>query len=586
MRVREGRSAAWLSGRAFHVALLIAGTLFLLTGAFHGNVWFDESYSIAIANHSFAEIWRIGSGDVHPVLFYWALHVLNLVFGQNVLVYRLFAAAGAVALGVLGYTHIRRDFGWRPGVLFSFFALFTPYIAVMAVEVRMYSWATFTVMVCAIYAWRIFCVLRSGGVLGEGVQAVRDQAAGKRAVAGVPVRWWVFFFLASLASAYLHYFGVFSAFMVNVLLFAFLVRTFRTNTRALGVYAVCAVVVVALYVPWLLVLKSQVGVVSQTYWANVVFPTTYIELVTYPLMTSSVSFAARGAYGVAWQVVLVALWVAALVVVCVLVARVVCSVKNRRRAKAQGDAVLEGDAVAQGDAALQGGALNRFAAWLRSNSVLPIACALAVYLGVFAIALTASCVMNSLILYYRYLFIAIGPLLLAISLLLTRVNSRALAAAVCALVLGVSVVNQALLVYDDYSPQNQEPLQQFEQQAEELAAQQGGAYPLIVSSDIGIEGVMAVEFRTIPQTYMDWQKGNWGLAYESYGPTLTSKKSWELIFDDFHGTFMVLGQAQTSAMPRDVADLDAKDGFTLISLKTYYRPYERTWFTIAVMEKE
>ena len=84
--------------RAIHLIVLVAGVAFLLANAFHGNVWFDESYSVAIANHSFADIWRIGAGDVHPVLFYWAFHALNLVFGQNVLVYRLFATAGAVAL--------------------------------------------------------------------------------------------------------------------------------------------------------------------------------------------------------------------------------------------------------------------------------------------------------------------------------------------------------------------------------------------------------------------------------------------------------------------------------------------------------
>ena len=73
----QSRLAEYLESKRFHVALLVVGLIFLLTGAFHGNVWFDESYSVSIANNSFAEIWDIGSGDVHPVLFYWALHVLE-----------------------------------------------------------------------------------------------------------------------------------------------------------------------------------------------------------------------------------------------------------------------------------------------------------------------------------------------------------------------------------------------------------------------------------------------------------------------------------------------------------------------------
>ena len=67
----QSRLEKYPESKRFHVMLLIVGLAFLLTGSFHGNVWFDESYSVSIANNSFAKIWDIGSGDVHPVLFYW-----------------------------------------------------------------------------------------------------------------------------------------------------------------------------------------------------------------------------------------------------------------------------------------------------------------------------------------------------------------------------------------------------------------------------------------------------------------------------------------------------------------------------------
>lgn len=562
-----------LSTRTFHVALLVVGAAFLLAGAFHGNVWFDESYSVGIANHSFGEIWRIGSGDVHPVLFYWALHALNLVFGQNILVYRLFAIAGSVALAMLGLTHLRRDFGWRTGVLFSFFALFTPYVATMATEIRMYSWATFTVMLCAIYAWRIFCACRKK-------QKVAPSC-------------WIVFFAASLASAYLHYYGVLAAFIVNALLLAYLlVSTLRKpgargRWRALGVFLVGAFVQVLLYTPWLLVLVNQVGVVSETYWAKIVFPTTYIELATYPIMTSQVSFASRGAYGPVGGMLLEVLWIATLVLAASFV--LFGCWKAIRSLKLQGGhGTAEGKHVVAGSlsstkksvdskGAASSGRARCFARWLLSDKVLPVVCSLGVYMGAAGLAFILSDLMHSNILYYRYLFVSIGPLFLAVSLLLSRVKSRFLLGGTCALVLAVSVLNQALLIRDNYSPENRVPLEQVADQASEV--------DLIISSDIGFQGVAAVTYPDIPQTYMDWQKGNWGLAYESYAPTLTSKKSWELILNDFHGRFMVLGQAQNANEPRDVADLRQKQGITLINTQTYYRPYERTYFTIAVMEK-
>lgn len=194
-------------------------------------------------------------------------------------------------------------------------------------------------------------------------------------------------------------------------------------------------------------------------------------------------------------------------------------------------------------------------------------------------------VMNSMILYYRYLFVAIGPLLFAIAAVLSHVHTKPLVAGVVAVTLAASVANQALLVRDDYDPANNVPVQQFRETVDRVADQNGGQSPLVVSTDIGYMGVTSVMCPDIPQTYMDWQKGNWDRAYMAYSPTLVSKMSWEIIFDNFHGTFICLGQAQNDSLPRDISDLSQKDGFNLVEYHTYYRPYERTWMTIAVMTK-
>lgn len=545
---------------AFHMALLAAGTLFFLTTAFHGNVWFDESYSIGIADKSFSEIWRIGSSDVHPVLFYWGLHVVNLLFGDSVLAYRLFAVAGATALAVLGYTHVRRDFGWRTGVLFSFLAIFTPYVALMAVEIRMYSWATFAVALCFLYALRI------SRAIEEGTR--------------VTAEYWAVFFAASLASAYLHYFGVLSAFAVNVLLLAFLVVRRRRCGRNLLVFLGCAAVQVVLYLPWLSELIGQVGVVSNTYWANLVFPDTYIELATYQFLTSPVSFALRGEYGVFAQaaacVLCVLLLIAVLAVAVCLVRRPGSLRSGRLKARrARRDA---------GHCLVGVGADSQ-----RRNEVVAAIAGFAVYASVYAMGWAASLAMDSLILYYRYLFVAIGPLLLACAVALGRVHSRVVVRGACSVVLCFGCLNQALLFHDDYSERNQEPLDYFQAafaQVERANAEAGASKPLVLSSDIGIEGVTSVLMPEITQTYLDWQPGNWGLAYEAYGPTLSIVKSWEEALAGFEGRFVVLGQSSDGSIPRCVKDLASKPGVVEISSKTYYRPYERTYFTVAVMEHD
>lgn len=645
-----------LSSSAFHILLLVAGAAFLLADAFHGNVWFDESYSVGIANHSFADIWYYSSGDVHPVLIYWALHVLNLVFGQNITIYRLFTVAGAIAMAVLGYTHVRRDHGWATGVLFSFFALFTPYISLMAVEIRMYSWATFAVMLCFIYAIRII-----GTQLATPPARIAEAARGLKCWAGTPRRWWITCFASSLACAYLHYFGAMSAFMINVvLLFALGARAWRHRKRGpnplpeqavragapLRVLIIGCVAQVALYLPWIVTaVTSQMGVVGGTYWAKIVFPTTYIELATYAFLTSPLSFAARGSYGVVPQVLVQGIGYAAAVVLAFLIAwaarwaawriglhraarkqQIAAAKAQRAGGAASASAGTASDTItgsaatpskdhaaamaaglaedpisgasacraagASADPAVDTAAysvkhlrLKRFYAWLVSDPIAPVAAALVVYFGVFAISWTASMVMNSMILYYRYLFVAIGPLLFAIAAVLSHVRTKPLVAGVVAVTLAASVVNQALLVRDDYDPANNVPVQQFRETVDRVADQNGGQSPLVVSTDIGYMGVTSVMCPDIPQTYMDWQKGNWDRAYMAYSPTLVSKMSWEIIFDNFHGTFICLGQAQNNSLPRDISDLSQKDGFNLVEYHTYYRPYERTWMTIAVMTK-
>ena len=116
----------------FHIGIIIVGILFLAIPIFHSNLWFDESYSVGIANHSFQEIWEIGSHDVHPILYYWILHIMNLIFGNCMIAYRIFSWICACAVGILGFTHIRKDFGKKVGILFSFFSLFLPVITIYA----------------------------------------------------------------------------------------------------------------------------------------------------------------------------------------------------------------------------------------------------------------------------------------------------------------------------------------------------------------------------------------------------------------------------------------------------------------------
>ena len=383
-----------ITWRTLHIAVLCAGLVFLLADSFHGNIWFDETYSVAIARYPFDEIWSIGSSDVHPVLYYWMLHVLNLVFGDNWVVYRVFTALGAWGVGVLGYTHVRRLFGEREGVYFSFLALFLPYITIMANQIRMYSWATFAVTLCALSAFELFTELRR-----------HDSDGSRRTDLGehVPVRLWLVFAISSLSSAYLQYFGALSAFFVNLFLLVYLLFHARSRWRNLLVFVVSAVVQVAAYLPWLYAaVFSQTGVVSNAYWAVPIPGITEFELATYLFIPSQISFALRGEYGLVPQIasfvtlgVFVALFIAGLVWAAV---RLVRFVRTRRAAGLP--------------------SRGKVGRWAISDNVLACIAGFALYAAVLIAGNVAGVIMGRFIMYYRYLFVAMGPFVIALALLL------------------------------------------------------------------------------------------------------------------------------------------------------------------------
>lgn len=239
-----------------HIGIIVVGTVFLLLSAFHTNMWFDESYSVAIANHSFAEIWTIGGHDVHPILYYWILHVFNLIFGSNLVVYRLFSILCIMLTGILGYTHIRKDFGERVGILFTYLCFFLPVVSIYAVEIRMYSLAMYLACVLGIYAYRI----------------VRQEFSKKN---------WIIFAISSLCLSYTHYYGLMTAGIVNLILFIYVLRSKKDDKRYLKCFLVQAVIEVVLYVPWLAYFVIQVMSVGGGFWISLKFPDTLMEILNF-----------------------------------------------------------------------------------------------------------------------------------------------------------------------------------------------------------------------------------------------------------------------------------------------------------------
>lgn len=244
-----------ITTKNIHIMIIILGTIFVSLSAFHTNLWFDESYSVALATHSFKEIWQIGGHDVHPILYYWLLHIVYLIFGTNIIVYRLFSVLWMTLLGIIGFTHIRKDFGEKTGIIFTCLTFFMPVMCVYAPEIRMYSLACFLGVLMCIYAYRIL-----------------KQNTKKN---------WIIFGVSSLALAYTHYYGLMTAGIVNILLFIFTLKKKNENKNYLKYFIIQAIIQIVLYVPWLVYFVIQVTSVGKGFWISVKFPDTLVEILSF-----------------------------------------------------------------------------------------------------------------------------------------------------------------------------------------------------------------------------------------------------------------------------------------------------------------
>jgi hypothetical protein len=207
-------------------------------GISHELIWYDEAVSVAIASHSFADIFRLLPTENHPPLYFLLLRLARIVLGNSEWALRFLSAAAAVGVVGLGAGPVRRILGDRGAFAYAAVIIFTPVILIQAHEARMYSLTNLAVTASVLY----------------GFLAVRD--GGRRN--------WIAFGLWSLAAAYLHYYGLIAAVVANSFVLGWVLLR---NRKQLKICLTTAALTLAGYLPWIAVLASQTLRVNKTgFW--------------------------------------------------------------------------------------------------------------------------------------------------------------------------------------------------------------------------------------------------------------------------------------------------------------------------------
>lgn len=240
---------------------------------FSEDIWYDELFTVGMAEHSYGELVRFTAADVHPPLYYIIVKFFTelcklIAPGAGMVIpAKLVSTLPYLLLLVYSVTWIRKRWGIFTGGLFLFCVTAMPQLPAYTVEVRMYGWALFFVTAAF---WHAHGCLATKAAAEEGTEAA--AAEGTDPAVGVGSRTAIrrgrylhgaAFVLYSLAAAYTQYFAAVAVGMVYLYLFVMFLWRDRSRLREWFCYVAISVVG---YVPWLFALARQISAVRENYW--------------------------------------------------------------------------------------------------------------------------------------------------------------------------------------------------------------------------------------------------------------------------------------------------------------------------------
>lgn len=223
-------------------------------------IWFDESFSINLIQHSFEDILSFTALDVHPPLYYLILKVFTLILGKNMIAYYLPSILCYLILIIASFIFCRKNFSIESAFLVSVALCSMPNGLDYALEIRMYSLGMLLVTLS-------FFIVHS----------ILKQASEKNQC--VWSKLWLLLAVTNTAAAYTHYFAGAAAVAISVFLLLILFMKYKKRKKTMVYWGIYCLTMFVLYLPWLPVLFRQMSTVGKGYWIN---PITEAEIHAYP----------------------------------------------------------------------------------------------------------------------------------------------------------------------------------------------------------------------------------------------------------------------------------------------------------------
>lgn len=151
-RLLPAKKASW-SERYFIGIVIVVALLTMVISMLIGlnqSVWFDEGYSIMVAQQSVSEVLSLTAVDAHPPLYYLLLKVWMVLFGSSELALRSSSVlCGGFSVIVMAYL-LKDLFSRRIALIAVPFLAFAPFLIRYNYEIRMYA---FVMLIGLIATW-------------------------------------------------------------------------------------------------------------------------------------------------------------------------------------------------------------------------------------------------------------------------------------------------------------------------------------------------------------------------------------------------------------------------------------------------
>lgn len=212
---------------------------------FSSDIWYDELFTMGLADQSCGGLISMTARDVHPPLYYLIVKLfLTGVSGgsrlQQVMAAKLASCFPFFLCILFSMYKIRKNFGMLTAGLFSFLLMSMPQMADYTVEIRMYGYAILFITVGIVTAYELYRENRISG--------------------------WILLTICALSACYTHYFACVAACMIYLCLFVSICYGKKLR-QMIKPYLLSSMVCVLGYLPWLLmVVTKQASQVKENYW--------------------------------------------------------------------------------------------------------------------------------------------------------------------------------------------------------------------------------------------------------------------------------------------------------------------------------